>query len=94
MNLPKELRSSQADNSLARLTRLWPSLDSISQDSLMDYFERLRHSWVTYSESLTEAQKHELMVNVAAELERRANGLEKMYEGAGSCESPSPPSAT
>ena len=67
------------DSALGRLARLWPRMDSFSQEGLRDYLIRLTESWVTYCDVMTEEQKQELMVNVAAELERRANGLEELY---------------
>jgi hypothetical protein len=77
---------------LAELARMRPRLDGISQDSQRDYFAVLTNSWVTYSGTMTAAQKQELLNNVGEELQHRVAGLKAMYEDDES--SPSPPRAT
>lgn len=75
--------------SLERLTKLWPKLDGYHQDGMRDFFARWTHSWVTYSGTMSEQDKDKLLQGLDAELTRRVDALEDLYQDAES--SPSAP---
>ncbi len=66
--------------SMERLTILWPKLDGYDQDGLRDFFARFTRSWVNYSENMSRQEKDQLLQNLDAELTRRVNALEDLYQ--------------
>ena len=64
---------------LQELNRIWPVMDGSDRETLLDFFERWTHSWVTYSGGMSESAKGELVKKLEEQLEQKARILREDY---------------
>lgn len=65
--------------SLLQLQAVWPMLDEYHREGLRDFFARWTHSWVTYSKTMSQQDKDQLLSSLDQELSRRLEAMKVVY---------------
>ena len=81
-------------NSLLELQKIWPVLDDYHKNELRDFLTRWTHSWVNFSQTMTEEQRRARISQLDRELLSRVTGLQDLFSQELAAESSPLPDST